>query len=148
MCRASLPFPAGPAAQTYTFSVPTIPDFKAEPNETFTVTLTSTDLNATMPAGPATGTITNDDYRLTVSKIGAAAGGLCNITASVGSVSGAGGGSGLNFFADYENGDVVTLTVTDTYPSSRIDIQGMGRVYRRHRLHDDRDHGFGQNRHR
>ena len=118
--------PAGAAAQTYTFSVPTIPDFKAEPNETFTVTLTSADPNATMPAGPATGTITNDDYRLTVSKIGAAADGACNITASVGSVSGAGGGSGLNFFADYENGDVVTLTVTDTYPSAGSIFKGWG----------------------
>ena len=52
--------PAGAAGQTYAFTVPTTADAKVEPNETFTVTLTCTDPNATMPAGSATGTITDD----------------------------------------------------------------------------------------
>ena len=67
--------PAGPAAQTHTFSVPTTADAKVEPNETFTVTLTSTDPNATMPAGPATGTITNDDaYSVSIANASATEG--------------------------------------------------------------------------
>jgi hypothetical protein len=48
-------------------------------------------------------------------KAGTAADGNCDITASVGSISGAGGGSGDSFFADYDGNDVVTLTADDTY---------------------------------
>ena len=98
-----------------------------EPTETFFVNLSNLG-----PGGSAVvfakregiGTINDNEVRLTIVKQGTASDGNCNISASAGSVSGAGGNSGLSFVADYDSADVVTLTASDTYPQAGSVFKG------------------------
>ena len=57
-------------------------------------------------------------FTLTIQKAGTAADGNCTVDASPGSPSGLGGGSGFPANYTYEDGDVVTLTATDTDPGA------------------------------
>jgi len=108
-------------------SVPILNPVDREPIETFFVNLS----NLGPGGGPVAfskaqgiGTIIDNDVRLTIVKQGTASDGNCKITASAGSVSGAGGNSGLSFVADYDSADVVTLNATDTYPTSGSVFKG------------------------
>jgi len=104
-----------------TITVPILNDVVLEGSERFFVNLSNAQPSAALLALADTqgiGTINDNDFRLTIVKAGTASDGNCNITASVGSVPGAGGGSGLNFTADYDSSDTVTLTATGTYPAA------------------------------
>ncbi|UCF83671.1 MAG: hypothetical protein JSV50_21320, partial [Desulfobacteraceae bacterium] len=57
-------FPSGIPGQTQDITVSTSPDSQVEPDETFTVTLSSTDPNANFNDDTGTGTIQNDDAAL------------------------------------------------------------------------------------
>jgi VCBS repeat-containing protein len=124
----SLAFAAGDTSAIIT--VPILNPVDREPTETFFVNLSNLG-----PGGGSvafskfqgTGTILDNDYRLTIVKDGSAADVNCSVSASVGSLSGAGGGSGVNFFADYDGNDVVTLTADDTYNDA---IPAAGSVFK------------------
>jgi len=89
-------------------------DYLDEDDETFDVDITSADPNANITISKGVCTITDNDHTLTLTKTGTGAG-VSTATASDGDKTGLPGGTADGAFV-YEEGDVVTLTATDTYP--------------------------------
>ncbi|MGD8985048.1 MAG: Calx-beta domain-containing protein [Desulfobacteraceae bacterium] len=89
-------------------------DYLDEDDETFDVDITSADPAADITVSKGICTITDNDHTLTLTKTGTGAG-VSTATASDGDKTGLPGGAADGAFV-YEEGDVVTLTATDTYP--------------------------------
>jgi Tfp pilus tip-associated adhesin PilY1 len=96
-------------------------DYLDENDETFDVDITSADPAADITASKGICTITDNDHTLTLTKTGTGAA-VSTATASDGDKTGLPGGAADGAFV-YEEGDVVTLTATDTYP-------GQGSVFK------------------
>ena len=91
-----------------------------EANASLTLQVQVTDNGTPSTSDTATITVNLNDikFTLTVVKAGTAADGACTLNAGAGSPSGLPGGSGFPATYTYQDGDVVTLTATDTYPGS------------------------------
>jgi hypothetical protein len=89
-------------------------DYLDENDETFDVDITSADPAADITASKGICTITDNDHTLTLTKTGTGAA-VSTATASDGDKTGLPGGAADGAFV-YEEGDVVTLAATDTYP--------------------------------
>ncbi|MGD9039399.1 MAG: Calx-beta domain-containing protein [Desulfobacteraceae bacterium] len=89
-------------------------DYLDEDDETFDVDITSADPAIDIAVSKGVCTITDNDHTLTLTKTGTGAA-VSAATASAGDKTGLPGGAADGAFV-YEEGDVVTLTATDTYP--------------------------------
>jgi hypothetical protein len=94
------------------------------PPETFDVDITSIDPNANVTASKGICTIDDNEYTLTLTRIGTGAG-FSTASASNGDKTGLPGGPADGIFV-YEEGDVVTLTAADTYPAQGSLFKGWG----------------------
>jgi Tfp pilus tip-associated adhesin PilY1 len=97
-------------------------DYLDENDETFDVDITSADPAADITASKGICTLTDNDHTLTLTKTGTGAA-VSTAAASDGDKTGLPGGAADGAFV-YEEGDVVTLTATDTYPGQGTLFKG------------------------